>query len=767
MPNLSHAQCSFEFGELSPRLAMRIDLAAYAKACNKQENMVTLLHGGATKRRGTLYVGPIKLESEKARLLPFVFSVNTKFMLVLNGGFIQFLKNGAFVETSPGVRYSLAVPYSAAQLNDVQYAQSGNTMYLVHPSHAPRLLQRVTDTNWVLTTIPFTYNAVSDVTFSNAFITFKIINGSDVFQVGESFAITTTAGAISTISGPTNGLITHTSVNVATTGSNTALTGLLTIDSRVLVAGNRVLVKDQTVPAENGIYIAASTAWTRATDMDTSAECNSAFVQVANGELNALTYWKQTATVATLGASPLTWVKTTAPGNGQIGGVASMPGSTTSETWTITCTLSSSGRQEWSVVGSVSGSPAAYWKTGSYPQTVSFFEQRLFFGGSPQFPQHIWGSAAGDYLNFTVGNKDNDGVIVQIAGNDYNALTHLVSARNLMPLTTSTEFSFAGPANYAISGISSNVIKDHTRNGSNNMRPLRIGREVVFVQRDGKKLRAISYSVTEDANVAPDITIFSEHLTRTATFTDMAFAPNPDYIAWLIRSDGQLVSLTLAREFDTTAWARHITQGLFENVGAVPGDASDDVYVIVKRTVNGATRRYVELFDYSDPLTASFSDCSAVYSGSPATVISGLSHLEGRTVTAITDKVVHPDMVVTGGQVTLQYPASEVTIGLAFTGTLGLLNPEFGDASQTTQARASSIIDVVVRLQETINAKINGVVIPFRTNTIGFDAPIEPFTGDKRVKNLGWRPDKDIELTFDTPTPATCLGVVMVAQVNG
>lgn len=666
MPKLSNFKCTFDTGEISPRLQARVDLPIYSKSAKTIRNAYPLIHGGVTKRRGTLFIGALKNESQRARLIPFVFSTARRFMLVLNGGVIQFLKDGAFVETSPGVRYEAAIPYSAAELSDVQFAQSGNTMYLVHPNHEPRLLQRISDTVWTISVIPFTYNAVSDVTFSNAFISFRIINGSERFKVGDYFTITTTAGVITA----------------------------------------------STLP----VYVGTPTA------------------------------------------------------NGQVAGKASMPGSTTSETWTVTCVLSTPGRQEWSVVGSVSGSPAAYWKSGNYPQTVAFFEQRLFFGGSPQFPQHIWASAAGDYLNLTVGNRDSDGIISQIAGNEYSAITHMVSARSLLPLTTSTEFSFAGNNNSSLSGISGNVIKDHTRHGSSAVKPLRIGREVIFLQREGRKARAISYSVTEDANVAPDITLYAEHLTRTATFTDMTFSADPDYIAWLVMSDGRMASLTLAREYEQIAWAQHDTDGVFENVGSVPSDTSTDTYMIVKRTIDSVERRYVELFDYEETNIV-FLDCAAYYEGTPLTTVTGLNHLEGKTVSIVTDGVVHPSRVVVAGSITLEAPAEIIMIGLPFTTTIELLNPEFGDASSSSQGRTVSITDVTLKFQDTVNCKLNGVDIPFRTNLIGLDTAIAPFTGDKHVKSLGWRSPKTNNpqnnvVESDTPTPFTLLGVFVDAQIN-
>lgn len=666
MPKLTRFQTSFDFGEISPRLLARADLNAYAKATKTMENCYSLIHGGATKRRGTLLAGELFNEAQTGRLIPFVFSTSNTFMLLLNGGKMEFLKNFAFVETSPGVRYQLTVPYTESELKNVQYVQAGNTMFLVHPNHKPKQLQRITDTNWTLTDISFVYKAVSDVTFSNAFITFRIINGSNKFNVGDVFTITTTAGAITGTTGPTLG-----------------------------------------------------------------------------------------------GGTPAA--------NGQIAGVASMPGSSTSEVWTITCALSTAARQEWNVVGSVSGSPAAYWKTGNYPQSVSFFEQRLFFGGSPQFPQHIWGSGAGDFLNMTLGNRDSDGQGLQIAGNDYNALTHLVAGRSLLALTSSTEFSLSGPNNNAISGISSNIVKAHTRTGSNNVKPLYIGREVIFLQRAGRKVHAISYSVTEDANIAPDITLYAEHLTRNARFVDMAFAADPDNIAWFVRSDGALCSLTLNRDVDLTAWARHTTVGSFESVATVQGLTADDVYFIVKRTIDGVVHRFIEYFDYVDngqTTDTCFSDCSVIYDGAAATTITGLDHLEGETVTAVADGIVIPSMVVNSGTIELDYPASYVTVGLPFTSTIELLNPEFGDTSQSTAARAIAVEDILVKFQDTVNARINGVVIPFRNVGDLMDTPTLPFTGDKRVKSIGWRSPNNIAITSSAPTPFTVLGVVITALVN-
>lgn len=770
-------QTTFEFGEISPRLYARTDLPAYSKAVRKMENAVSLVHGGATKRRGTAFVGTLRNEAQHARLIPFIYSVEQKYMLVFNDGVVQFIRDGKFLETD-GIRYELPHPYTEAELPFVKYAQAGAAMWLVHPAHPPQQLNRLDEKNWVFSTPSFEYNAVSGVTFSNAYITFKIINGSEVFKEGESFKITTNAdGSIASfgqVPDPVSSNAARKDVVATTVGTNLDLTNApKELGGRQLVFGDRILVKDQTNPAENGIYNAGSYAqvqffglpievedpltWSRAADLPTPQSQVGAIVRVL-GYSDTGTYWKQTA--------PGKWERSSPGGNGRIVGVESMPQSSGARTWTITCILSTAQRQEWSVVPSDGVYSTSYWKPGNYPQTVSYFEQRLYFGGSPQWPQHIWATAAGDVGNLTVGNLDTDGIIVQIAASDYNKIEHLVSARALLPMTSSTEFSLAGPNNGAVSGISSNVIRAHTRNGSNYVRPFQIGREVIFIQRDGRKARAISYSVTEDANIAPDITIFAEHITQDGRITDAAFAQAPDALAWLVREDGVLLSLTLSRDFEVTAWARHTTEGKFENVACIPGEIADDVFMVVHRTVGGLIRRYVEQFDYAE-YDEFYCDSTIYYAGEQTNELSGLAHLEGKTVTIVADGAVQTPRVVYDGKVKLDAMATKVWVGLPYTTTIDMLNPEFGDAVRTTQSSTIGIEDVTLRLQDTAVCQVNGKEVPFRKVGDLLNTAIEPYTGDMKIKQIGWTKERvEIVVTSKDPTPFTLLGVIINATVN-
>ena len=120
---------------------------------------------------------------------------------------------------------------------------------------------------------------------------------------------------------------------VATTGNLASLSGLLTIDGVTVAAGDRVLVKNQSAPADNGIYVASASAWSRSTDMDTWAEVPNAFTFVEAGSTQADTGWVCTANQGgTIGVTAITFVQFSGAGTYEAGTGLTLTGSTFSIT---------------------------------------------------------------------------------------------------------------------------------------------------------------------------------------------------------------------------------------------------------------------------------------------------------------------------------------------------------------------------------------------------------------------------------------------------
>lgn len=741
MSKLIHFQSDFTSGEISPKLLARTDLKAYDNALKTMINAYPMPHGGAKRRPGSVFIGEVSNSAEHGRLIPFIYSKSSSYVLVFNDGKIQFVKDGQFIMNGP-VRYEISSPYLESELDDITFAQTGNALYIAHQNHIPRIIQRTSDTNWTMTAPVITYKALSDQWYQNDYIKFKIISGVSQFLVGHKFRF-----AVSAL-----GVIDYfpTAVNDSfVTKTATAYTGYLSSnDSKSNDSGNTwtVLVG----PTHGTVAITSTTGAFTYTSAAAYVGADSFTYTMtdADGDTSTATVSVDVVAITTATSDSLSNI-------GALTGVA-VTNTIAAQTWTVTCVSSTSSRQEWVVSGSASATPPLTWNTGKYPGAVGFFEQRLYFASTPAEPQTIWGSAINDFTNFTLGPNNDDAVEFTFASNRYDQVVHLESARQLVAMSVGGEFSLVG----GTAGItpSSVRIRANTFHGSAAAKPIRISQEVVFLQRDRKKVRAISYSVAEDTNLATDLTLFAEHITGTGLL-DMTFTQDPDYLLWATRDDGMMVSMTHLREQGVTGWARHQTQGSFENCTSVPEGQADQTYLIVNRTINGANKRYVEVLDYTN---GAMTDASMTgYNATKTATWSGCAHLEGMSVTIVADGVPHGNRTVTGGAITLDYPVNKVEIGLGYTTTLEMLHPAEQLPDGSSHARKVSIPQITLMFQDTVSCTVNGYALPFRTNLIPLGSPTPPFTGEKQVQLLGWNSPQVIRIEQKQPSQMTVLGIAM------
>jgi hypothetical protein len=309
---------------------------------------------------------------------------------------------------------------------------------------------------------------------------------------------------------------------------------------------------------------------------------------------------------------------------------------------------------------------------GDYPHVAAYYQQRRFFANTVNDPDAVWGSRTGFPSNFGTSSplQDDDSVTFKIAGNNHNPVRHLVAVKNLILLTGAGEWTIvAGGEPLTPSHLPAD---QQTYVGANETRPVIIGNACLYVQARGHVLHDLRFDMEVEGLGGRDLGVFATHLFDSHTVTDIDFQQNPDSIVWAVRSDGTLLGLTYLRDQEVWGWHRHDTgaAGHFEHVCVVPETDHDVVYVIVKRTIGGATKRYIEKLENriirtgQFALDAFFVDSGLTYSGSPATVISGLSHLEGQTVTVLGDGVAVGTFVVASGAITLPAARSIVHVGL-------------------------------------------------------------------------------------------------------
>tara|TARA_X000001388_G_scaffold69185_2_gene57530 strand:+ start:2056 stop:4584 length:2529 start_codon:yes stop_codon:yes gene_type:complete len=225
--------------------------------------------------------------------------------------------------------------------------------------------------------------------------------------------------------------------------------------------------------------------------------------------------------------------------------------------------ITRTGHTSWSIADvSISGSPSPNLNNASdnYPSCVTFFEQRLVFANTNNNPQTLWFSKSGDYENFTAGTDADDAMIFTIASNQVNAIRYLSASRSLLVGTVGGEFLVTGSD--TVDGLSpTNInIRKQSTYGSANKDAISVGNVTLFLQRAKRKVRELVYNYDSDNYVAPDLTILSEHISKS-TIVDMAYQQEPDSILWACRDDGILVGMTYQRTENVVAWHRHIIGG--------------------------------------------------------------------------------------------------------------------------------------------------------------------------------------------------------------
>lgn len=813
MPRVTLNQTNFTAGEISPKCYGRVDVSRYQNGAKSLRNCIVNIHGGAQRRPGSLFIAATKDHAKRSRLIPFVFSRTQAYMLEFGDQYMRAYVASAGQVLNGAVPFEIATPYTEAMLAEMDYVQGADTMFIFHQDVLVNTLRRLSPSNWVLgfapfTTLPFDeighrINAQLTLSASTVGAGRALTAAAGVFQpadVGRRITYESGVATIMTYVGPAQ-----------VTADITAAFGVAVLPANdwVLEDSPQSDLKPQAKSPVGALidltFVGSSTPVFGPTKNPIGVSYNpsgSLVTMICPGHGFANNDHVQVSGFDPIGYNGLfqvlvpdvdtfTYTLTADPGAANSMGSARSANAagTVLNGWRpedagkfvringglvrITTYLSANlvkGELIEELTSDVAA-PANSWVLmgaewnayDGYPRTGAFYEQRVVAAGTRTSPQKVWGSRSGEYFNFIQGTADDDGFAFSLPSTgQINPITRIMSARALLPLTYGGEYTMSGGVEKPLTPT--NVqIKDQSVYGCNNVKPVRVGSEVLFVQRAGKKLRALSYKFDTDSYTAPDLTVLAEHITKSGV-TDMCYQQEPRSLLWCVRADGKLAILTLDREEGVIAWTPQDTDGAVESIASIPNATGDEVWVIVRRTIGGQTRRYVERFE-----EGLYTDCGIIGASVPgASVWAGLGHLEGKEVAVRADGVDKGLHTVQGGQITIDRDAFAVEIGLPFTNQVTLLRPEVQAGDATAQGNAQRVHEVSLLFMETIGAKINGEEISFRQ--FGSDlldqAPAE-FSGIKGAGLTDWtRGDQEITIAQDGPNPFHLLSVIRKFTVN-
>lgn len=774
-------QPTFAAGELSPSASARTDIARYYTGLKLCRNFMVMPYGGVRNRAGTKLVAEVKDSTKRCRLIPFQFNDVQTYILEVGDLNMRVIKDGGQVLYSAGPSvgqpFELALPYTQNDLDLLNFTQSADVMTFAQPSYKPRELSRLAHDNWTTAEISLAPRIAAP-----ASATAVSGGGSGVTQVW-TYQVTAVLDDGNTL----DESLPVTS-NAITVFSNT-MAGTITWPA-VAGATYYIIYKDN---AGAGIY---------------------GFIGRATG--------------TTFTDQNITAVKTDTPPNGK----------------------------------------DPFVGAGNYPGAVGYYQQRLVFAGSDKSPQTVWMSKTGLFKNFgySIPNKDDDAITFTIASKEVNRMRHLLGLRKLLGLTSGGEWTFTG----ADTGLTAKTIQASQEgyDGSSIVPPVVVGNSAVYVQARGNRVSSFGYSINDDGFAAADLTLFSAHLFKGKELTSVAYQKIPDSIVWYVRDDGVLLGLTYLPEQQLVGWHWHDTDGFVESIACIAEGQEDALYMVVRRTINGVQKRFVERMasrQISRIEDAFFVDCGLTYDGrnadaaktmtlsggttwgypdvvtmtagghtpftagsvgvnyslkldvldsegettteivrvevvgytSPTVVtvkllivcpeslrghavtawarqvktLSGLGHLEGKTVSVLADGNVQPQVVVTAGAITLQSYAGIVHAGLPYTSDMETLDIEPRQANETMLDKKIAVTSLTILVEESrgiFAGSDKHHLYEHKPKRETYELPIELLTGQAEIPiSNDWTGKGRIFIRQADPLPLTVLAVIPEVTFGG
>ena len=664
--------------------------------------------------------------------------------------------------------FELTTPYTTAQLFDLKFAQSADVMYITHPAHEVEKLSRTGHTSWTLTDVDFTKGPMQDANTTDTTLnpgqsavgTGIALVASAVTGVnsGSGF-LSTDVGRFVFLSGG------YAKITGVTDTTNATITIITALDSASATANWQLGAFSDTTghPScvtffEQRLVFAGTTNqpqtifFSRSGDYEnmdaniggTVADDDAIIYTIASNQVNAIRFMTATRTLII----------------GTAGGEFTVSGGGTDSAITPTNILI----KKQSNHGSANVDAIAVGNATLFLQRAKRKIRELAYNFD------VDGYIAPDMT--ILAEHISEGGLTQIAyQQEPNQIVYAVrSDGELVGLTYQREQQVTAWHRHIFGGRFGNATVTVT-----DFANIANGTRIVLTKADGT---TTTFTSATSATSGKFHTTSSNN--QTATNLKTLIDADSDFTATVSSNVVTITEtlplstgfLTITSLDDATRLTRtNEGKAVCESVAVIPTDDTEyQVYVIVKRTINGATRRFVEIlnvfdFDQTDNTSFNFLDSALSYSGSAVTTISGLDHLEGQTVSILANGATHPDKTVSSGSITLDRSSTDVKVGLAYTSLLQTMRLNAGSQNGTSQGKTKRIYDITVRMFETIGVEVgpdlsNMERIPFRSSADLMDEGIPPFTGDKEVEFRGnYETDGFIFVRQTQPLPFTILSL--------
>lgn len=686
-------QCSFSAGEVSPECYSRTDNPAYKAGLKLARNFLPTKHGAIKNRSGTKFVAACTPNSAglPPRLIPFSFSDQQTFVLEFNDKYFRVIQNGALVVDGTGNPIVVVTPWAIGDVFRLKYAQSGDVITICHPSYPPQDVSRISNTNWTVGPTPLAppawpFGALINqseplISVAGGFIPFPV----PTYDPAAPYSL------LQVVQYVLPDLARNPGQNVTEYFSLTVQPPSIAPDFYFNPLMPAEPAWDAVSWSENQTYGYNQYVWAASGSAVPGGDPASLWISLGDNNTGHIpgsttdTGWWELAGDADHPYSSVSFAATADLTDSKGVTVESLPTFLTpsygvfprfpDRPFTLGFNLApitgyviagfniyAGNNGVYGLIGAADKNATSYTDLGaaidfntpppkgtnpflvnlngiatvSYPGVVSYFQQRRIFGRSNAFPNSFWGSSIGNFLDFDQPDfiTDSDSYQFQIASQRLQEIRSIVGQRELFINSVSSDFVASG-SNGGVGGAitpTSIDIRECSNHGSSYIDPLPIDRTLVSITSKGNYVRKLTYDWRTANYIGSDISSLVRHLLDGYTIADWFYAEVPDAQIWMVRSDGELISITFDPDFEVVAFAQHDTnaaiagnaQGQFKAVCSVPEGTEDAVYFVVQRLINGVQQFYIErlssrfvngpngVLDYRQ---ACFLDCAIQYNG--------------------------------------------------------------------------------------------------------------------------------------------------------
>ena len=679
---------NFSAGELAPSLYTRTDIQQYSNGAKTLKNVIPLVEGGVRKRPGTLYLFD---KNTAVRIIPFVVNSAKTYLIILKSNVIEILDTNLI-----GSVITLQSPYTAEQINDVQFVQYRYEMYLTHsevPLH--RLFCNSDFIDWQLNQFVFTQVPTDSE------------NARYPFRKGKP-------------SGKEIGTFVSFTLDVIN----------VWVSTQAYLAGDVVwyanayyqALRDSTnkIPSANNLDWAPTTAELgavfTASDVGSFIEVNSGIIKITQyinaNHVNGEILKKLDADILAI-------------------------------------------ERSWGIL------PPAFNATNGYPRCCTFFKQRLVLSNTKKAPNKIWFSAVGGNGNFLETTDDGDAFSIVSASGLSNSILFLEAQRGVVCLTSGGEYLVDSDG--ALTPTTVNINEQSAYGAYPVTRPERVGNELLFIQRGGNRVRALTYRYEVDGLVSPEISSLSSHIGEDhGGINEISYMQEPESLVWLVLGDGKVATITFNRDQEVLAWAQHDFGGEVISMCSVPTQlGSDRTFMLVKRLGTTCLEEVSFSAMVDSERTAVVADGAV---NKPPLLNNIVAYHQG-------DDFIYQAMFEDLG-VTLNFGnelnGESIKVGQSIECVVELFPPELSQAPMSTMLHKAKIDRTAFFFNKTIAPEFNGQLLEVFTYDDNPLATRKPHTGYHLEEGGSWEDlhQTPLVITHSKPLPFHLQAITMQLSIN-